>query len=56
MEFSRFCLGIDPPGQWAPDVKQALIDLDGGARGYYARVTGEGRVTLGARLTLAGPR
>ena len=55
MEFSRFCLGI-PPGPVGADVKQALIDLDGGARGYYARVTGEGRVTLGARLTPAGPR
>jgi hypothetical protein len=55
VEFSRFCLGI-PPGPVGDDVTQALVDLDGGARGYYARVTGEGRVTLGARLTLDQPR
>ncbi|MCW2544504.1 MAG: hypothetical protein JWM40_2056 [Frankiales bacterium] len=55
VEFSRFCLGLDP-GPVGDDVKQALVDLDGGARGYYARVTGEGRVTLGARLSLSTPR
>jgi hypothetical protein len=55
VEFSRFCLGIDP-GPVGDDVKRALIDLDEGARGYYAHVTGEGRVTLGARVTVVGPR
>jgi hypothetical protein len=50
VEFSRFCLGIEP-GPVGDDVKQALLDLDGGARGYYARVTGEGRVVLGARIS-----
>jgi len=50
VEFSRFCLGI-PPGPVGDDVKQALIDLDGGSRGYYARVTGSGTVRIGAHLT-----
>ena len=49
VEFSRFCLGL-PPGPVGPDVRQALVDLDGGARGYYARVDGTGRVERGARL------
>ncbi len=49
VEFSRFCLrqGLD-----AVDtaVEQALVDLDDGARGFYAVVTGTGRVRAGARL------
>ena len=49
VEFSRFCLGL-PVGPVGPDVEQALGDLDGGARGFYVRVTGTGRVEAGARL------
>lgn len=49
VEFSRFCLGI-PVGPVGDDVKQALVDLDGGARGYYAHVTGTGVVRRGAVL------
>ena len=49
VEFSRFCLGL-APGPVGPDVRQALVDLDGGARGWYAEVSGTGRVERGARL------
>jgi len=49
VEFSRFCLRL-PVGPVGPDVKQALVDLDGGARGFYARPAGTGRVEAGARL------
>ena len=49
VEFSRFCLRL-PPGPVGPDVRQALVDLDGGARGFYAQVRGTGRVERGARL------
>lgn len=49
VEFSRFCLRL-PPGPVGDDVRQALVDLDGGARGFSASVTGTGRVERGARL------
>ena len=49
VEFSRFCLGL-PLGPVGPDVEQALVDLDGGARGFYVRATGTARVERGARL------
>ena len=49
VEFSRFCLGV-PVGPVGPDVSQALLDLDGGARGFYAQVRGTGRVERGVRL------
>jgi hypothetical protein len=49
VEFSRFCLRL-PVGPVGPDVSQALVDLDGGARGFYAQVRGSGRVERGARL------
>ena len=52
VEFSRFCLGIEP-GPVGPDVRQALVDLDAGARGFYAQVRGAGRVERGARLLRA---
>ena len=52
VEFSRFCLGL-PPGPVGPHVRQALDELDGGARGYYAQVRGTGRVERGARLLRA---
>lgn len=55
VEFSRFCLGL-PVGPVGADVEQALIDLDGGARGYYVVVEGNGTVRAGARLTTAGHR
>jgi len=49
VEFSRFCLRL-PVGPVGADVAQALVDLDGGARGFYAQVRGTGRVEPGARL------
>jgi hypothetical protein len=49
VEFSRFCLQL-PLGPVGPDVSQALLDLDGGARGFYAEVRDTGRVERGARL------
>lgn len=49
VEFSRFCLQL-PIGAVGPEVSQALLDLDGGARGFYVRAVGTGRVERGARL------
>jgi hypothetical protein len=54
VEFSRFCLGL-PPGPVDEDVRQALDDLDGGARGFTAQVRGTGRVERGARLLRGQP-
>ena len=51
VEFSRFCLGL-PVGAM-DGVEQALSQLDGGARGFYAQPQGHGVVTVGARLWLA---
>ena len=52
VEFSRFCLRL-PLGPVGPDVEQALVDLGGGARGFYARTASSGRVEVGARLLRA---
>ena len=52
VEFSRFCLGL-PLGALGPELEQALTDLDGGTRGFLARVRGTGRVQCGARLLRA---
>ncbi len=52
VEFSRFCLGRGL-GPVDADVEQALVDLGGGARGFYAQVDGTGRVERGARLLRA---
>ena len=49
VEFSRFCLRL-PVGPVGPDVTQALVDLDGGVRGFYVRAAGTARVEVGARL------
>jgi hypothetical protein len=53
VEFSRFCLGL-PLDSVGDDLRQALVDLDGGARGYYCRPQGTGTVGVGARLWSAG--
>lgn len=49
VEFTRFCLQR-PVGPVDEGVRQAMSQLDGGARGYYARVTGHGIVTHGAAI------
>ena len=49
VEFSRFCPRL-PVGPVGPDVTQALVDLDGGVRGFYVRAAGTARVEVGARL------
>lgn len=49
LEFSRFCAGRDP-GDDGPEVLAALDHLSGGARGFYLRTKGWGRVRVGARL------
>ena len=49
VEFSRFCLGL-PVAALGPEVDQALVDLDGGARGFYVQAQGTARIEAGARL------
>ena len=52
VEFTRFVLGR-PVGALDDEVRAALDDLDGGARGFYLSVSGTGRVRAGARLVRA---
>ena len=49
VEFSRFVLGRGL-GDTGPEVLAAMAALDGGARGFYLRTEGTGRVRAGARL------
>lgn len=49
VEFSRFVLGRGL-GDTGPEVLAAMKDLDGGARGFYLRTEGSGRVRAGHRL------
>ena len=47
VEFSRFCL-VEPPSPDVDDrVRQALVDLDDGHRGYRGVAAGPGRIVLG---------
>ena len=55
VEFSRFCLRHGP-GPVDDRVMQAMAHLDDGARGFYVRAAGEGRVEVGARLLRAAGR
>lgn len=50
VEFSRFCLGLPLDAVVGDDVRQALVDLDRGVRGYVATARGTGTVRVGARL------
>jgi hypothetical protein len=54
VEFSRFCLGQDPSPVVDDDVRQALIDLDGGARGYRAVASDSGVISLGDQVAIPG--
>lgn len=47
VEFTRYCLGLEPPGEIGPEVKQGLVDLDNGARGYRGSALGAGRLRVG---------
>jgi hypothetical protein len=49
VEFSRFVLGRGV-GDTGPEVRAAMAALDDGARGFYLRTEGTGRVRAGARL------
>src|SRR6195952_1078034 len=53
VEFSRFCLREEPSRVVDDLVKRALIDLDGGARGYKGRAAGSGVVGLADQLEIA---
>jgi hypothetical protein len=56
VEFSRFCLGLPPAPAVGDDVRQALIDLDRGHRGYLGVATQPGLVRIGDRVSIApGP-
>jgi hypothetical protein len=46
VEFSRFCLGQQPSSTVDDTVRQALIDLGDGARGYRGAATGSGVIGL----------
>ena len=52
VEFARFCLRL-PVDVLDDRVRQALVDLDDGARGYLAQPQGTGTVVPGARLWAA---
>ena len=52
VEFSRFCLGLEPSPEVGDDVRQTLQDLDGGARGYRAVAAGPMVLALGDVLEL----
>lgn len=47
VEFARFCLRQEPSATVGDDIKQALVDLGDGARGYRAVAAGEGVLALG---------
>lgn len=49
VEFCRFALGI-PPGPVEDDVKQALVELDAGTRGFYLTPRASGTLRVGDRL------
>ncbi len=52
VEFSRFCLRQEPSPVVDDAVRQALIDLDGGARGYRAVAADRAIVRIGNVVTI----
>lgn len=52
VEFSRFCLKLSPSPEVGDDIKQALIDLDNGRRGFRGKVDGDGIVSIGDTVHL----
>ena len=56
VEFSRYCLREQPSSKASAKVRQALIDLDTGHRGYRAAARDSGRIAIGdaVLLDLAG--
>ena len=52
VEFSRFVLGRGS-GDTGAEVRAALDDLGGGARGFYLQTAGYSRITAGCRLLRA---
>ena len=52
VEFSRYCLGQEPSATVDDAVRQALVDLDDGARGYRAVADGSGVIALGDEVDI----
>jgi hypothetical protein len=52
VEFSRYCLGQQPSASVDDAVRQALVDLDDGARGYRAVADGSGVIALGDEVDI----
>ena len=52
VEFSRYCLGLEPSAIVGDDVRRALVDLDDGARGYRAVAGGSGVIALGDEVDI----
>lgn len=54
VEFTRFCLRREPDEPVDQQIKDHLALLDGGARGYKARVTVPGTIRIGDLLAVPG--
>ena len=52
VEFSRFCLRQEVSAEVDDAVRKALIDLDGGARGYRSIASTEGTIAVGDVVTI----
>lgn len=52
VEFSRFCLRQEPSEVVDGAVRQALIDLDGGARGYRSVAATSGTIAVGDIISI----
>ena len=52
VEFSRFCLRQETSAVVDDDVRDAMVALDGGARGYRSCAAGEGTIALGDTVVI----